>query len=133
MLSGVKSSTGKQNVSCSSIIIAAVFVCRPEDDDFDMEEEMRKLQPQRLPRQPQFEPRSRRGLVEDPRVSVIPEAGGPGTARRSLTLTAPSCTETTTKMTTMRKALQLLQKHLQHHGQLKLTAAVGREALGGNF
>uniref|UniRef100_A0A3B4YCH0 Phosphatase and actin regulator 4 n=1 Tax=Seriola lalandi dorsalis TaxID=1841481 RepID=A0A3B4YCH0_SERLL len=50
----------------------------PEDDDFDMEEEMRKLQPQRLPRQPELEPRSRRGLVGDPRVSVIPEGGGPG-------------------------------------------------------
>uniref|UniRef100_A0A665TN06 Phosphatase and actin regulator 4 n=1 Tax=Echeneis naucrates TaxID=173247 RepID=A0A665TN06_ECHNA len=50
----------------------------PEDDDFDMEEEMRKLQPQRPPRQPELEPRSRRGLVGDPRVSVIPEGGGPG-------------------------------------------------------
>lgn len=39
---------------------------------------MRKLQPQRPPRQPDLEPRSRRGLVGDPRVSVIPEGGGPG-------------------------------------------------------
>lgn len=46
---------------------------RPEDDDFDMEEELRKLQPQRPLRQPDLEPRSRRALVEDPRVSVIPE------------------------------------------------------------
>ncbi|XP_023815782.1 phosphatase and actin regulator 4A isoform X4 [Oryzias latipes] len=45
----------------------------PEDDDFDMEEELRKLQPQRPLRQPDLEPRSRRALVEDPRVSVIPE------------------------------------------------------------
>ncbi|XP_044026976.1 phosphatase and actin regulator 4A isoform X6 [Siniperca chuatsi] len=50
----------------------------PEDDDFDMEEEMRKLQPQRPPRQPDLEPRSRRGLIGDYRVSVIPESGGPG-------------------------------------------------------
>jgi len=48
---------------------------RPEDDDFDMEEELRKLKPARLlPRQPELEPRSRRGLV----VSAIPEGGGPG-------------------------------------------------------
>lgn len=50
----------------------------PEDDDFDMEEELRKLQPQRIPRQTELEPRSRRGLVGDPRVSVIHEGGGPG-------------------------------------------------------
>ncbi|XP_035537870.1 phosphatase and actin regulator 4A [Morone saxatilis] len=50
----------------------------PEDDDFDMEEELRKLQPQRIPRQAELEPRSRRGLVGDPRVSVIHEGGGPG-------------------------------------------------------
>ncbi|XP_041867450.1 phosphatase and actin regulator 4A isoform X2 [Melanotaenia boesemani] len=49
----------------------------PEDDDFDMEEELRKLNPMRAPRQPNLEPRSRTGLVEDPRVSVIPEGGGP--------------------------------------------------------
>lgn len=42
-----------------------------------MEEELRKLHPQRPPRQPEFEPRSRRALV-DPKVSVIPEGGGPG-------------------------------------------------------
>ncbi|XP_053302104.1 phosphatase and actin regulator 4A isoform X7 [Pleuronectes platessa] len=48
----------------------------PEDDDFDMEEEMRKLQPQRPARQPDLEPRSRRGLIGDPRVSIIPEVGG---------------------------------------------------------
>uniref|UniRef100_A0A3B3CP70 Phosphatase and actin regulator 4 n=1 Tax=Oryzias melastigma TaxID=30732 RepID=A0A3B3CP70_ORYME len=47
----------------------------PEDDDFDMEEELRKLKPQRPQRQTELEPRSRRALVvEDPRVSVIPEA-----------------------------------------------------------
>lgn len=39
-----------------------------------MEEELRKLKPARLPRQPELEPRSRRGLV----VSAIPEGGGPG-------------------------------------------------------
>uniref|UniRef100_A0A8C4FH79 Phosphatase and actin regulator 4 n=1 Tax=Dicentrarchus labrax TaxID=13489 RepID=A0A8C4FH79_DICLA len=50
----------------------------PEDDDFDMEEELQKLQPQRIPRQAELEPRSRRGLVGDPRVSVIHEGGGPG-------------------------------------------------------
>lgn len=43
-----------------------------------MEEELRKLQPQRLPRQMELEPRSRRGLVGDPRVSVIHEGRGPG-------------------------------------------------------
>lgn len=43
-----------------------------------MEEELRKLHPQRPPRQLELEPRSRRGLVEDPRVSVIHEGGGPG-------------------------------------------------------
>lgn len=42
-----------------------------------MEEELQKLQPKRLPRQPDMEPRSRRGLVGDPRVSVIHEVGGP--------------------------------------------------------
>lgn len=40
-----------------------------------MEEELRKLKPQRPQRQTELEPRSRRALVvEDPRVSVIPEA-----------------------------------------------------------
>lgn len=52
-------------------------ICRQEDDDFDIEEELQKLHPQRLLRQPDFEPRSRRGLVGDPKVSVIPEGGGP--------------------------------------------------------
>ncbi|XP_075968974.1 phosphatase and actin regulator 4A isoform X2 [Anarhichas minor] len=47
-----------------------------EDDDFDIEEEMRKLHPHRPPRQPELEPRSRRGLVGDLRVSVIHEGGG---------------------------------------------------------
>lgn len=55
-----------------------VLVHRPEDDDFDLEEEMRKLHPQRVSRQAELEPRSRRGLVGDPRVSVIHEGGGPG-------------------------------------------------------
>lgn len=54
----------------------------PEDDDFDMEEELRKLHPPRPPRQLELEPRSRRGLVGDPRVSVIPE-GGPGDSEES--------------------------------------------------
>lgn len=48
-----------------------------------MEEELEKLHPRRMlpsqpPRQPELEPRSRRGLVVDPRVSVIPEGRGPG-------------------------------------------------------
>ncbi|XP_065804056.1 phosphatase and actin regulator 4A isoform X2 [Labrus bergylta] len=50
----------------------------PEDDDFDMEEEMRKLHPQRPSRQAELEPRCRKGLVVDSRVSVIHEGGGPG-------------------------------------------------------
>uniref|UniRef100_A0A3Q3BNY0 Phosphatase and actin regulator 4 n=1 Tax=Kryptolebias marmoratus TaxID=37003 RepID=A0A3Q3BNY0_KRYMA len=49
----------------------------PEDDDFDMEEELQKLKAQRPPRKPELEPRSRRGLIGDPRVTVIPEVGGP--------------------------------------------------------
>lgn len=50
----------------------------PEDDDFDMEEELQKLKAQRTPRQPDLEPRSRRGLIGDPRVTMIPEGGVPG-------------------------------------------------------
>ncbi|XP_077056233.1 phosphatase and actin regulator 4A isoform X7 [Siphateles boraxobius] len=51
----------------------------PEDDDFDIEEELQKLRPVPPPtRQPELEPRSRRGLVGDPRVTVIPEDAGPG-------------------------------------------------------
>ncbi|XP_037549263.1 phosphatase and actin regulator 4A [Nematolebias whitei] len=42
-----------------------------------MEEELQKLKAQRLPRQPDLEPRSRRGLIGDPRVTIIPEVGGP--------------------------------------------------------
>ncbi|KAL6460309.1 hypothetical protein MHYP_G00302750 [Metynnis hypsauchen] len=48
----------------------------PEDDDFDIEEELAKMQPSRPLRQPELEPRSRRGLVENPSVTVIPESGG---------------------------------------------------------
>ncbi|XP_027891180.1 phosphatase and actin regulator 4A isoform X3 [Xiphophorus couchianus] len=48
----------------------------PEDDDFDMEEELQKLKAQRIPQQPELEPRSRRGLIGDPRVTAIPEQGG---------------------------------------------------------
>uniref|UniRef100_A0A3P9PI27 Phosphatase and actin regulator 4 n=1 Tax=Poecilia reticulata TaxID=8081 RepID=A0A3P9PI27_POERE len=48
----------------------------PEDDDFDMEEELQKMKAQRTPQQPELEPRSRRGLIGDPRVTVIPEQGG---------------------------------------------------------
>lgn len=61
---------------CRLSSFTAVLVYRPEDDDFDMEEELRKLRPQRPqwpPRQPEMEPRSRMGLVGDYRVSVIPE------------------------------------------------------------
>ncbi|XP_067217901.1 phosphatase and actin regulator 4A isoform X5 [Chanodichthys erythropterus] len=51
----------------------------PEDDDFDIEEELQKLRPAPRPaRQLELEPRSRRGLVGDPRVTVIPEDTGPG-------------------------------------------------------
>lgn len=61
-----------------------VFFRRPEDDDFDMEEELRKLHPQRPQRQLELEPRSRRGMVVDPRVSVIHEGdGGPGDSEES--------------------------------------------------
>ncbi|XP_043993957.1 phosphatase and actin regulator 4A isoform X1 [Gambusia affinis] len=48
----------------------------PYDDDFDMEEELQKAKAQRIPQQPELEPRSRRGLIGDPRVTVIPEQGG---------------------------------------------------------
>ncbi|TRY86855.1 hypothetical protein DNTS_022354 [Danionella cerebrum] len=49
----------------------------PEDDDFDIEEELQKLRPaQRPSHQLELEPRSRRGLVGDPRVTVIPEDVG---------------------------------------------------------
>lgn len=48
---------------------------RPEDDDFDIEEELQKLRPTR---RLELEPGSRRGLVEDFRVTVIPEDRGPG-------------------------------------------------------
>nr|F1QIC4.2 RecName: Full=Phosphatase and actin regulator 4A [Danio rerio] len=49
----------------------------PEDDDFDMEEELQKLRAGPRPTQkPELEPRSRRGLVEDPQVAVIPEDAG---------------------------------------------------------
>lgn len=52
---------------------------RPEDDDFDIEEELQKLRPAPRPtQQPELEPRSRRGLVEDPQVTVIPEDAGHG-------------------------------------------------------
>lgn len=56
--------------------LTAGLSCSPDDDDFDMEEELKKLQPSRPPRQPEMEPRSRRGLVGDPRVGVIPEGRG---------------------------------------------------------
>uniref|UniRef100_A0AAY4BHK3 Phosphatase and actin regulator 4 n=1 Tax=Denticeps clupeoides TaxID=299321 RepID=A0AAY4BHK3_9TELE len=52
----------------------------PEDDDFDMEEELQKLRPKPPPPpppQPELQPRSRRGLVGDICVTVIPEAGAP--------------------------------------------------------
>ncbi len=58
--------------------LTAVPSHRPEDDDFDMEEELRKLHPQRFPHQAELEPRSRRVMVGDPRVSVIHEGRGPG-------------------------------------------------------
>lgn len=53
--------------------LTAGLSSRPEDDDFDMEEELKKLRP---PRQPEMEPRSRRGLVGDLRVGVIHEGHG---------------------------------------------------------
>lgn len=48
-----------------------------------MEEELRKLQPQRPQPRHDFEPRSRRGLIGDPRVTVIPEGRGPGDSEES--------------------------------------------------
>lgn len=64
--------------------LTAEFLRRPEDDDFDMEEELRKLHPQKPQRQRELEPRSRRGMVVDPRVSVIHEGdGGPGDSEES--------------------------------------------------
>lgn len=65
-------------VSFFSCLKVALFLCRPEDDDFDMEEELQKLHPQRPLRKPEFEPRSRRCMIGDDRVGVIPEGGGPG-------------------------------------------------------
>ncbi|XP_063041864.1 phosphatase and actin regulator 4A isoform X5 [Engraulis encrasicolus] len=55
----------------------------PDDDDFDMEEELEKVRsaprrPAPQPQPPGLEPRSRRGIVEDPRVCVIPEGGTGG-------------------------------------------------------
>lgn len=72
-------------VSQSSAPLTSAFPPhRPEDDDFDMEEELRKLHPQRPQRQLELEPRSRRGMVVDPRVSVIHEGdGGPGDSEES--------------------------------------------------
>ncbi|XP_056336472.1 phosphatase and actin regulator 4A isoform X5 [Danio aesculapii] len=53
----------------------------PEDDDFDMEEELQKLRAVPRPTQkPELEPRSRRGLIGDPRVTVIPEDAGSGSS-----------------------------------------------------
>lgn len=65
-------------VNFFSCFKASIFPCRPEDDDFNLEEELQKLHPQRPLRKPEFEPRSRRGMIGDDRVSVIPEGGGPG-------------------------------------------------------
>ncbi|XP_026096816.1 phosphatase and actin regulator 4A isoform X6 [Carassius auratus] len=49
----------------------------PEDDDFDIEEELEKLRPAPRPtQQPELEARSRRCLVGDPRVTIIPEDAG---------------------------------------------------------
>lgn len=56
----------------------AAFDSRPEDDDFDIEEELRKLHPKRPFRKPEFEPRSRKAMIGDDKVSVIPEVSGPG-------------------------------------------------------
>ncbi|XP_059366039.1 phosphatase and actin regulator 4A isoform X7 [Carassius carassius] len=51
----------------------------PEDDDFDIEEELQKLRPAPRPtQQPELEPRSRHCLVGDPRVTIIPEDAGHG-------------------------------------------------------
>lgn len=45
---------------------------RPEDDDFDMEEELQKLHPApRQPVPPELEAGSRRGFVGDPMATVI--------------------------------------------------------------
>ncbi|XP_045550713.1 phosphatase and actin regulator 4A isoform X3 [Salmo salar] len=66
-----------------SLPITIELLRLPEDDDFNMEEELEKLHPRRMlpsqpPRQPELEPRSRKGLMGEPRVSVIPEGRGPG-------------------------------------------------------
>uniref|UniRef100_A0A8C8MC78 Phosphatase and actin regulator 4 n=1 Tax=Oncorhynchus tshawytscha TaxID=74940 RepID=A0A8C8MC78_ONCTS len=66
-----------------SLPITIELLRLPEDDDFNMEEELEKLHPGRMlpsqpPRQPELEPRSRRGLMGEPRVSVIPEGRGHG-------------------------------------------------------
>ncbi|XP_052326128.1 phosphatase and actin regulator 4A-like isoform X3 [Oncorhynchus keta] len=66
-----------------SLPITIELLRLPEDDDFNMEEELEKLHPRRMlpsqpPRQPELEPRSRRVLMGEPRVSVIPEGRGHG-------------------------------------------------------
>ncbi|XP_064836203.1 phosphatase and actin regulator 4A isoform X2 [Oncorhynchus masou masou] len=66
-----------------SLPITIELLRLPEDDDFNIEEELEKLHPRRMlpsqpPRQPELEPRSRRGLMGEPRVSVIPEGRGHG-------------------------------------------------------
>ncbi|XP_038130760.1 phosphatase and actin regulator 4A-like isoform X2 [Cyprinodon tularosa] len=53
----------------------------PEDDDFDMEEELQKIKAQQAPKQPGLEPRSRRALIGDPRVTMIPESNDHGDRR----------------------------------------------------
>ncbi len=61
---------------CSLCLYDCVLF-RPEDDDFDIEEELQKLRPAPRPTR-ELEPRSRHGLVGDPRVTVIPEDAGHG-------------------------------------------------------
>lgn len=99
--------TRKQNVSCSSIITAAVFLCSGQ-------------RTMTLTWRRRWGSCSLRGLLVSLSLSLaaggvwlkIPESASslrpeaPGTARRSPTPTAPSCTEMTMKMTT-RKALQV--------------------------
>lgn len=48
-----------------------------------MEEELKKLHPPRPPRQPELEPRSRRGLVGNTRAGVIYEGPGHGQEEES--------------------------------------------------
>ncbi|KAG9329372.1 hypothetical protein JZ751_005476, partial [Albula glossodonta] len=59
----------------SSLPVTIERIKLPEDDDFDEEEELRSRRPAPVPSE--LEPRSRRGLVGEVRVSIIPSSGSP--------------------------------------------------------